>query len=69
MKNTGEGLTLGWHRRRRGDVFYYVSGPSELPREELMKILEGIVPTDRDAEEINQEVENGEEAERLFFDE
>lgn len=34
-----------------------------------MKILEGIVPVDRDAEEMNQEVENDEEAERLFFGE
>lgn len=56
-------------RAQKGDVFYYVSGPPELPREELMKILEGIVPADRDAEEINQEVENDEEAERLFFGE
>ncbi len=56
-------------RAQKGDVFYYVSGPPELPREELMKILEGIVPVDRDAEEINQEVENDEEAERLFFGE
>lgn len=31
-----------------------------------MKILEGIVPVDRDAEEMNQEVENDEEAERFF---
>ena len=56
-------------RTQKGDVFYWVSGPPELSREELIKILEGIIPADRDAEEMNMEVENYEEARKIYFGE
>lgn len=56
-------------RAQKGDIFYLVSTPPELPREELVKILEGIVPADRDAEEMNLEVEDGEEARKIYFGE
>lgn len=56
-------------RAQKGDVFYLVSGPPELPREELIKILEGIVPADRDTEEFEREVEDHEEAYRIYFGE
>lgn len=56
-------------RTQKGDVFYWVSGPPELSREELIKILEGIVPADRDVEDMNQEVEDEEEARKIYFGE
>lgn len=53
-------------RTQKGDVFYWVSGPPELSREELIKILEGIIPADRDVEEMNREVENEKEADKIL---
>lgn len=53
-------------RAQKGDVLYLVNTPPELPREELIKILEGIIPVDRDVEEMNVEVENPSDTEETL---
>lgn len=53
-------------RVQEGDILYQAGGPPELPREEFMRILEGIIPVHRDAEGISQEVKDYKEVEKIF---